>query len=111
LTGSLVRGTLSLTAKGKSMINHVVLAKQARKDIRTLPIHIIRKFTDWVETLRLFGLDEVRKRPGYHDEPLKGKRLGQRSIRLSQAYRAIYVIMEDQTIEFVSVEEINKHDY
>ena len=33
--------------------------------------------------------------PGYHDEPLKGHRAGQRSIRLSRAYRAIYEIKED----------------
>lgn len=48
--------------------------------------------------------------PGYHDEPLKGARVGQRSIRLNRAYRAIYVIKNDG-IEFGSVEEVNKHDY
>lgn len=48
--------------------------------------------------------------PGYHDEPLKGRRAGQRSIRLSRAYRAIYEIRVDD-VTFVSVEEVNKHDY
>jgi proteic killer suppression protein len=48
--------------------------------------------------------------PGYHDEPLKGDRAGQRSIRLSRAYRAIYEIKED-TVKFLSVEEVNKHKY
>ena len=48
--------------------------------------------------------------PGYHDEPLKGRRAGQRSIRLSRAYRAIYEIKED-TAKFVSVEEVSKHEY
>jgi len=56
-------------------------------------------------------LEEVRKIPGYHDEPLKGRRAGQRSIRLSKAYRAIYVLLESGSIEFVSVEEVSKHDY
>lgn len=56
------------------------------------------------------GLEEVRKVPGYHDEPLKGQRAGQRSIRLSRAYRAIYEIKSDG-VEFVLVEEVNKHEY
>jgi para-nitrobenzyl esterase len=51
-----------------------------------------------------------RKVPGYHDEPLKGDRAGQRSIRLSRAYRAIYEI-RGGTAKFVSIEEVNKHDY
>jgi proteic killer suppression protein len=53
----------------------------------------------------------TRRIPGYHDEPLKGARTGQRSVRLSRAYRAIYEIRADDSIEFVSVEEVNKHDY
>ena len=56
------------------------------------------------------GLDEVRKVPGYHDEPLKGDRAGQRSIRLSRSYRAIYEVKND-AVEFVSVEEVSKHEY
>jgi proteic killer suppression protein len=55
-------------------------------------------------------LEEVRKAPGYHDEPLKGDRLGQRSIRLSRSYRAIYEI-KSSNVEFVSIKEVSKHDY
>jgi len=36
--------------------------------------------------------------------------MGQRSIRLSRAYRAIYEIQGD-TAAFVSVEEVSKHRY
>ena len=57
------------------------------------------------------GLEEIRKIPGYHDEPLHGERRGQRSIRLSRGYRAIYIVKSDNSIEFVSVEEVNKHEY
>jgi proteic killer suppression protein len=57
------------------------------------------------------GLNVVRKIPGYHDEPLKGNRRGQRSIRLSKAYRAIYIIDKEGNIEIVKVLEVNKHDY
>jgi hypothetical protein len=45
-----------------------------------------------------------------HDEPLKGDRKGQRSIRLNQAYRAIYVVVSGAA-QFVRVEEVNKHRY
>jgi len=49
--------------------------------------------------------------PGFHDEPLVGPRRGTRSIRLSRAYRAIYRVVREREAEFVSVEEVNKHDY
>lgn len=65
----------------------------------------------WIDDVEDRGLWEVRKSPGYHDEPLRGIRQGQRSIRLSRSYRAIYIIKEDGEIEFVSVEEITKHEY
>jgi proteic killer suppression protein len=52
----------------------------------------------------------VRKVPGFHDEPPKGDREGQRSIRLSQAYRVIYVVVSG-TAKFVRIEEVNKHRY
>jgi toxin HigB-1 len=56
------------------------------------------------------GVDAVRRVPGYHDEPLSGKRFGQRSIRLSKSYRAFYEI--DGTVaSLVRVLEVNKHEY
>jgi proteic killer suppression protein len=57
------------------------------------------------------GLEEVRKIPGFHDEPLVGRRRGMRSIRLSRAYRAMYRLVRDGNIELVSIEEVSKHDY
>lgn len=93
------------------MIRAVVLSRRAQKDLRLLPRYIIEALNAWIEDVELDGLENVRKIPGYHDEPLKGVRSGQRSIRLSKAYRAIYVLKSDKTIKFVSVEEVNKHDY
>ena len=61
--------------------------------------------------MQRFGSESIRKVPGYHDETLKGDRKGQRSIRLSRGYRAIYEVREKRTVEFVSVEEVNKHEY
>ena len=48
---------------------------------------------------------------GFHDEPLKGKLQGQRSVRLNRAYRAIYVEHETGEVELIEVLEVNKHEY
>ncbi len=63
----------------------VVLGKGVTKQLDKLPDHIVRKFYAWVTVIELVGLNEVRKKPGFHDEPLKGRRKGQRSIRLNVA--------------------------
>ncbi len=79
--------------------------------MRRVPDYISLKLAAWVEDVETRGLEEVRKTPGYHDEPLRGVRAGQRSIRLSRSYRAIYELRLDRSIEFVSVEEVTKHEY
>jgi toxin HigB-1 len=93
------------------MVNVVVLSGTARKDLRSVPRHVVAKLLYWVGEVQRCGLEETRMYPGFHDEALKGKRKGQRSIRLSRAYRAIYVIRRDNSGEFVSIEEVSKHDY
>ena len=65
----------------------------------------------WVGSVQTVGLEETRTSPGYHDEPLKGAWAGYRSIRLSKAYRAIYAVRDDGTVEFALVEAVNKHRY
>jgi proteic killer suppression protein len=92
------------------VIRDVRLSAAVVKGWARLPPHIRSKLQLWKRDVELAGLDAVRRRPGFHDEPLKGKRHGQRSIRLSRSYRAIYVIGKD-TVEFVRVEEVSKHDY
>lgn len=89
----------------------VVLTKLAKRALLKMPLHIVRKLQAWIDDVENAGLTEVRKIPGYHDEPLKGNRTGQRSIRLSKAYRAIYVIDQNGKIEIVKVLEVSKHDY
>lgn len=92
------------------MITQVVLHKNAVKELEYLPDFIIDKLEMWVSTIEKIGLEETRKIPGYHDEPLKGKRKGQRSIRLNRSYRAIYIVREERVL-FIEVIEVNKHDY
>lgn len=65
------------------MIFKVIIGKKALKQISHLPPYIIEKLQSWIEAVGREGLEKVRRIPGYHDEPLKGLRHGQRSIRLS----------------------------
>lgn len=93
------------------VITTVRVSARAERELRKLPRHIVENFRYWVMAVEAEGLEAVRRLPGYHDEPLKGDRKGQRSIRLSRAYRAIYRVAVDGTIELVLVEEVNKHEY
>lgn len=92
-------------------IYNVVLRKKAQDSLIKIPKPIIAKLTAWINAVGHDGLNEVRKIPGYHDEPLKGDRKGQRSIRLSKAYRAIYVITQSGKMELIEIVEVNKHVY
>ena len=89
----------------------VILTKPAKRALLKMPLHIVRKLQSWIDDVEDAGLSETRKIPGYHDEPLKGNRAGQRSIRLSKAYRAIYMMAHEGKIEIVKLLEVSKHDY
>ena len=89
----------------------VNLTKKTEKELKKLPKYIVLKLAAWIEDVGSMGLFEVKKVPGYHDEPLKGTRKGQRSIRLSKQYRAIYEICENKKTAFIKVLEVNKHEY
>ncbi len=93
------------------MIKAVKLSKRAKKCILKVPDFIALKLAGWIEAVENDGLEEVRKIPGFHDEPLKGDRKGQRSIRLSRSYRAIYEIKKHGSAELIEVYEVNKHEY
>ena len=86
-------------------------AKNVDKTLRKVPSYIRNKFHLWVFLVESQGLEEVRKRPGFHDEPLVGQRRDQRSIRLSRAYRAIYELTERGTLRVVEVKGVTKHEY
>ena len=93
------------------MIRLVRISKPAAKELQKAPECVQIKFAFWVQEIIEKGLLEVRKNPGWHDEPLKGQRSGQRSVRLSKKWRAIYVEINDDFIEFILVEEVMPHDY
>ena len=92
-------------------IFEVILSDRAKDELIPLPTHIVFKLQVWINGVKVNGLRKMRKVPGFHDEPLKGKRKGQRSIRLNKAYRAFYIIKQNDIMEFVEVSEVNKHEY
>jgi proteic killer suppression protein len=89
----------------------VRLSKRVIKSLKKLPVHIIIKLQAWIDEVINSGLNEARKITSYHDEQLKGDRIGQRSIRLNKAYRAIYIVEKDKNVRFVEILEITKHEY
>jgi proteic killer suppression protein len=91
-------------------VTAVVVTRQAEKDLKSVPAHVAQKFAVWRELVEAEGLQVARKVPGYHDEPLHGALLGQRSIRLNAAYRAYYRVVDEQ-IELVHVLAVDKHLY
>ena len=88
----------------------VHISKFAEKQIKRLPKFIKEAVNIWAHSVEEDGIRETRKLPGYHDEPLRGDRKGQRSIRLNKQWRAIYRII-NKKIEFVLIEEVTPHDY
>jgi proteic killer suppression protein len=89
----------------------VWIAKFAEKQMRRLPSHIVEAFWAWARSVELDGIYKTRAIPGYHDEALSGDRKGQRSVRLSKAYRVIYEETESGNIVLICVLEMNKHEY
>ncbi|MCB0367858.1 MAG: type II toxin-antitoxin system mRNA interferase toxin, RelE/StbE family [Bdellovibrionales bacterium] len=89
----------------------ILLSNIAEKQLKKIPKHIKVKFNAWCDLLKYIGLIEARKYKGFHDEPLKGERKGQRSVRLSKSYRAIYIEVDKNKFEIIEVLEVTKHEY
>jgi len=79
------------------------------KQLSKVPQYIYKKVHFWIFSVENVGIWEVMKSTGLHDEPLRGERKGQRSVRLSRAYRLIYRVIEDRI--HIELLEVNKHDY
>jgi len=91
----------------------VNVSTDAEKDLKKIPKNLVVKLALWVKQVNNEGITQVRKMKGYHDEPLKGDRKGQRSIRLNKAYRAIYTEYDEGRIDlnYIEIDEVNKHEY
>ena len=90
----------------------VLIEKEAKKGLKKAPKNVQNKFYQWVKLVEKIGAPAVKKIKGFHDEPLKGMRKGQRSIRLNKAWRAIYIeSSKSETLTFLFVEEVTHHEY
>lgn len=87
------------------------MTKSAEKDFQTVPKHIRDKLVEWMELVHRNGIDAIRMIPSYQDKALKGKRAGQRSIRLNRGYRAFYLENFSEIVIELIVIEVNKHEY
>jgi proteic killer suppression protein len=103
-------GKYVILTYNKKEINRVRTTSRARKSLLKAPKVIAAAYATWEASVSEFGLFEVQKILGYHDEPLKGKLKGLRSFRLSKGYRGYYRLVKE-TITIVLVEEVNHHDY
>lgn len=84
-----------------------ILVKE--KQLRALPHHVLVALLAWADAVQAYGLEKVRMLVGYHDEPLKGKLRGLRSVRLNRGYRAVYRVVDDHVC--VEVIEVGKNVY
>jgi proteic killer suppression protein len=89
----------------------VDLSKVAHLVKKKLPSVIVDKIYLRALRIKLIGLVETRKIKGLHDEPLKRNRKGERSVRLNDQYRLIYIEICNENVILVKVIEVNKHDY
>lgn len=79
------------------------------KQLERVPGFIRKKVLFWVFLVEFEGIGEVARSPGFHDEPLKGARQEQRSVRMNRAYRLIYRVLVDRI--HIELLEVHKHDY
>jgi toxin HigB-1 len=103
---------LTYTSNRRSLVVvEIVELSKIEKQLKKIPHFIVGKLRRWKKHVETVGLKNTKKIPGYHDEPLKGDRAGERSIRLSKGWRAIYTEEKTGQINIIIVEEITKHGY
>ncbi len=73
-----------------------------------LPTQVKEKFLKWVEEVESKGLEEVKKIPGYHDEPLKQFQGQRHSVRLSDGFRACYEKVLENGVTILKVITISQ---
>jgi toxin HigB-1 len=83
----------------------------ATKQLRKFHKWILNRLLEWIDEVEELGINKTRESSGYHDEPLKGIRQGQRSIRLNRSYRAIYVQARNGELTILTIQEVHNHEY
>ena len=82
-----------------------------KKQLRKTPIEIIKRLQRWAIYVETIGLIETRKIPGFHDEPLKGRWKGCRSVRLGHKWRVIYQYNKSGVVNIAKLKEVTAHEY
>ncbi len=85
--------------------------RKVGKQLDKIPTYLRDKFYAWVIAIERMGISETRKLTAYHDEPLKGIREGERSIRLNKAYRVIYIEIAEHSNLEIKILKVSKHEY
>lgn len=91
------------------MVTKITYSRIFEKQIEKIPLNLQIKVRFWANEVQRLGINELLGNRAFRDEALKGKRKGQRSIRLNKAYRLIYEIEEKNV--HIHILEVNKHEY
>lgn len=83
--------------------------KTVVKQLKRLPIEILKRYEKWKDIVRISGPQGLRQIRGFNDESLGGKWKGFRSSRLNKQYRVIYKV--DGPKVLVRVEKVTSHDH
>ena len=88
---------------------NIYFSKGFEKKVKRLPKIIQEAMVLWIGHVKERGVEQVRRDfKGYRDKVLRGRRQGQRSIRLNRDYRLFYSMNKNGEITIL---EINKHEY
>ena len=83
--------------------------RDAAKVLKKAPRHIQVNYLAWKRIVEIEGPAGLSAIKGFHDEALKGTWKGCRSSRLSNQWRVIYSVEQEECVVYVI--EINPHDY
>lgn len=94
------------------MAIQIKLTHRAEKQITKAPKVIQDAVSEWIRSVYEIGLEATRVQGGrsLHDEPLKGKLNGIRTIRLNRSWRLYYSI-EKGHLTVVLILRVDKHRY
>lgn len=82
-----------------------------RSQLKRIPKDVLKRLQRWALYVESIGLFETRKIPGFHDELLKGKWKGYRSVRLGKKWRVIYKYNKNREINIVEIKRVVPHEY
>lgn len=102
-------GEICISGDCTRAYEQIRISKKVIKNASKLPLDITENFLDWAALVERTGIREVRKIPGYHDEPLRNR--PDRSVRLNKAYRVFYETGRENGLDFILVVDINNHKY